>query len=99
MQKSGIKFLNIMPKTIVPLDSAFVFVLYAIYFTAYSDFLQVIISYQNANKQNKNPAGGRDVFIIVRELLRLRSIRRGRLLLNRCIYQTTYQIQRHQILL
>ena len=99
MQKSGIKFLNILPRTIVPLDSAVIFILYAMYFTAYSDFLQVIISYQNANKQNKNPAGGRDVFIIVRELLRLRSIRRDRLLLSRCIYQTTYRIQRHRTLL
>ena len=46
MQKSGIKFLNIMPITIVPLDSAVIFILYAIYFTAYSDFLQVIISHK-----------------------------------------------------
>ena len=41
MQKSGIKIWELMPRTIVPLDSAVVFILYAIYFTAYSDFLQV----------------------------------------------------------
>ena len=41
MQKSGIKILNILPTTIVPLDSAVVFILYAIYFTAFGGFLQV----------------------------------------------------------
>ena len=99
MQKSGIKFLNIMPITIVPLDSAVIFILYAIYFTAYSDFLQVIISHKTPTNRIKIPPVGGMFFIIVRELLRLRSIRRGRLLLSRCIYQTTYRIQRHRTLL
>ncbi len=42
MQKSGIKFLRILPRTIVPLDSAVIFVLYAIYYTAYSHFRQYV---------------------------------------------------------
>ena len=42
MQKSGIKFLNIVPKTIVPLDSAFVNLVYTAYFSAFDGFLQVI---------------------------------------------------------
>ena len=46
MQKSGIKFLNILPITIVPLDSAVIFLLYAVYFTAFSDFLQVFYKHR-----------------------------------------------------
>ncbi len=42
MQKSGIKFLRILPRTIVPLDSAVIFVLYAIYYTAHSHFRQYV---------------------------------------------------------
>ena len=42
MQKSGIKFLNILPITIVPLDSAFVNLVYTAYFSAFDVFLQVI---------------------------------------------------------
>ncbi len=42
MQKSGINFLGMLPRTIVPLDSAFVNPVYAMYFTAFGVFLQVI---------------------------------------------------------
>ena len=41
MQKSGIKIWELMPRTIVPLDSAVVFTLYAMYYSAYSHFKQV----------------------------------------------------------
>ena len=61
MQKSGIKFLNIMPITIVPLDSAVVFLLYATYYTAYSHFRQGIF-YRQVNEKvyhtKKPPIGG-----------------------------------------
>ena len=40
MQKSGIKFLRVVPKTIVPLDSAVIFTLYTVYSTVFGDFLQ-----------------------------------------------------------
>ena len=42
MQKSGIKFWELMPRTIVPLDSAFIFTLYAMYYTALSPFRQYV---------------------------------------------------------
>ena len=42
MQKSGIKFWELMPRTIVPLDSAFVNLVYTAYFSAFDVFLQVI---------------------------------------------------------
>ena len=42
MQKSGIKFLNILPITIVPLDSAFVNLVCTAYFSAFDGFLQAI---------------------------------------------------------
>ena len=42
MQKSGIKFWELMPKTIVPLDSAFVNLVYTAYFSAFDGFLQAI---------------------------------------------------------
>ncbi len=42
MQKSGINFFNIVPRTIVPLDSACVFALYAVYFSVFCDFLQCV---------------------------------------------------------
>ena len=42
MQKSGIKFWELMPRTIVPLDSAFVNLVYTAYFSAFDGFLQVI---------------------------------------------------------
>ncbi len=52
MQKSGINFLRILPRTIVPLDSAVIFVLYAIYYTAYSHFRQyVFITYHTDKNQ------------------------------------------------
>ena len=43
MQKSGIKFWELMPRTIVPLDSAFVNLVYTAYFSAFDGFLQVRI--------------------------------------------------------
>ena len=45
MQKSGINFWELMPRTIVPLDSAFVNLVYAMYSTAFSGFLQVCFLY------------------------------------------------------
>ena len=42
MQKSGIKFLNVVPRTIVPLDSAVVFIVYALYFSEFDNFLQCV---------------------------------------------------------
>ena len=42
MQKSGIKFWELMPRTIVPLDSAFVNLVYTAYFSAFDVFLQAI---------------------------------------------------------
>ena len=42
MQKSGIKFWELMPRTIVPLDSAFVNLVYTAYFSAFDGFLQAI---------------------------------------------------------
>ena len=50
MQKSGIKFLNILPITIVPLDSAVIFILYAIYSTAFTDFYQPKITQKRPNR-------------------------------------------------
>ena len=43
MQKSGIKFWELMPKTIVPLDSAFVNLVYTAHFSAFDGFLQVFM--------------------------------------------------------
>ena len=42
MQKSGIKFLNVVPRTIVPLDSAVVFIVYVPYFSEFDNFLQCV---------------------------------------------------------
>ena len=50
MQKSGIKFWELMPRTIVPLDSAVVFILYAIYSTAFTDFYQPKITQKRPNR-------------------------------------------------
>ena len=52
MQKSGIKFLNVLPQTIVPLDSAFINLLYTIYSTAFSAFLQAVSHKKNQNTLN-----------------------------------------------
>ena len=52
MQKSGIKFLNVLPQTIVPLDSAFINLLYTIYSTAFSTFLQAVSHKKNQNTLN-----------------------------------------------
>ena len=43
MQKSGIKFLNVLPQTSVPLDSAFVNLVYTAHFSAFDGFLQVFM--------------------------------------------------------
>ncbi len=52
MQKSGIKFFRILPRTIVPLDSAIIFTLYAVYYTAHSHFRQyVFITYHTDKNQ------------------------------------------------
>ena len=40
MQKSGIKFWEWMPRTIVPLDSALIFILYTKYDTVFLHFYQ-----------------------------------------------------------
>ena len=40
MQKTGNFLIDFMPKTIVPLDSAYVFRLYAMYYNALRDFRQ-----------------------------------------------------------
>ena len=50
MQKYGIKFLNISPRTIVPLDSAVVFILYAMYSTAFTDFYQPKTTQKRPNR-------------------------------------------------
>ncbi len=42
MQKSGKFFWEILPKTIVPLDSAVVFTLYATYYNALHTFRQYV---------------------------------------------------------
>ena len=42
MQKTGIKILELMPRTIVPLDSAFVNLVYIAHFSAFDGFLQAI---------------------------------------------------------
>ncbi len=44
MQKSGKFFWEILPKTIVPLDSAVVFTLYATYYNALHTFRQYVFS-------------------------------------------------------
>ena len=59
MQKSGIKFWELMPRTIVPLDSAFVNLVYAVYSTAFSGFLQVIkLGVKEYIKQKTTPPCG-----------------------------------------
>ncbi len=59
MQKSGIKFWELMPRTIVPLDSAFVNLVYAMYSTAFSGFLQVIkLGVKEYIKQKTTPPCG-----------------------------------------
>ena len=42
MQKTGIKILELMPRTIVPLDSAFVNLVYTAHSSAFDGFLQAI---------------------------------------------------------
>ncbi len=49
MQKSGKFFWEILPKTIVPLDSAVVFTLYATYYTALHAFRQYVFYPRNPN--------------------------------------------------
>ncbi len=50
MQKSGINFFYIVPRTIVPLDSAVINLVYTAYFSAFDGFLQACFLY-------KTPAG------------------------------------------
>ncbi len=56
MQKSGVKFLRILPRTNVPLDSAVIFVLHAIYYTAYSHFRQYVFLSKYEYKKQWIPA-------------------------------------------
>ena len=44
MRKSGNKFWGLMPKAIVPLDSALFFLLYAMYYTALRVFWQYVFT-------------------------------------------------------
>ena len=55
MRNSGEKFWKLMSKTIVPLDSALFFLLYAVHYTALRVFWQVritSINYLNIKKQS-----------------------------------------------